>query len=92
MAGLAIVNLAVFAWFLVLFRNGLGANVYRVDPSGKVVRKATTPRTIDGRPVADATLSSADPVAGRWQIDVKLDLTTSGKEFTQIVNGTATVR
>ncbi len=31
LVGLVIVDLAVFAWFLVLFRNGLGANVYRVD-------------------------------------------------------------
>ena len=29
-----------------------------------------------------------NPVAGRWEIDVELNLTTSGLEFTQTVDGT----
>ncbi|WP_163572597.1 hypothetical protein [Fodinicola feengrottensis] len=30
----------------------------------------------------------AKPIAGRWEIDVVLNLTTSGNEFTQTVKGT----
>jgi hypothetical protein len=36
----------------------------------------------------NAYLSVANPVAGRWEVDVQLDLTVSGKEFTQAVSGT----
>jgi len=68
-----------------------GFTYYLVDPNGKVVQSATTPQTVNGQPSADATLSAADPMPGRWQVDVKLNLTTSGLEFTQIVHGTATV-
>jgi hypothetical protein len=42
---------------------------------------------VDGQPVATASVTAADPVAGTWQIDVELNLTTSGKEFSQMVYG-----
>jgi hypothetical protein len=64
---------------------------YLVNPSGQVVKSAATPQTVNGQPVADQTLSTDNPVAGRWQVDVKLNLTMSGNEFTQVVNGFATV-
>jgi hypothetical protein len=68
-----------------------GYTFYLVDPTGKVAASATTPQTVNGVPVADQTLDVEHPMAGRWQIDVKLNLTTSGQEFTQVVNGSATV-
>jgi hypothetical protein len=59
-----------------------------LDPSGTVVSRISTPTTdASGQPVAAATLVAPTPVAGRWEIDVELNLTTSGKEFTQTVNG-----
>jgi len=62
---------------------------FLIDPTGTVVSKASTPTTdSSGNPVADATLIAPAPVAGRWEIDVELNLTTSGKEFTQTVDGT----
>ncbi|GAA5187335.1 hypothetical protein GCM10023322_35460 [Rugosimonospora acidiphila] len=62
---------------------------FLIDPNGTVVSRATTPTTdASGAPVADATLVAPNPVAGRWEIDVELNLTVSGKEFTQVVNGT----
>ncbi len=64
---------------------------YLVDPTGKVAQSATTPTTVNGQAVADRTLTVSNPAAGRWQVDVKLNLTTSGQEFTQTVSGTATV-
>jgi hypothetical protein len=64
-----------------------GYTFYLVNPSGTVVSTATTPQTVNGQPVASAELSTADPVAGTWQVDVELNLTTSGKEFTQTVYG-----
>lgn len=62
---------------------------YLIDPSGNVATSASTPQTINGKSVATATLSVAQPAAGAWQIDVVLDLTVSGKEFTQTVFGDA---
>jgi hypothetical protein len=60
-----------------------------IDPTGAVISRASTPTTNSaGEQVADATLIAPAPVAGRWEIDVELNLTTSGKEFTQTVNGT----
>ena len=38
----------------------------------------------------DAELSTTSPAAGLWQIDVVLQLTVSGNEFTQTVDGTVT--
>jgi hypothetical protein len=62
---------------------------FLIDPTGTVVSRASTPTTdSSGQPVADATLIQPNPVAGRWEIDVELNLTTSGLEFTQSVNGT----
>jgi len=63
---------------------------YLVDPSGNVVATDTTPKTVNGVPVATAELRAANPAAGTWQIDVELNLTVSGKEFTQTVYGNVT--
>ncbi len=61
-----------------------------LDPSGVVVQQvAATPTTdASGNTIATANLVAPSPAAGRWEIDVELNLTTSGKEFTQVVNGT----
>lgn len=64
---------------------------FLIDPTGKVVARAATPTTAtdgSGQTVADATLVAASPVAGRWEIDVELNLTVSGLEFSQNVYGT----
>ncbi|HEX3784953.1 MAG TPA: S8 family serine peptidase [Pseudonocardiaceae bacterium] len=66
---------------------------YLIDPNGKVVATDATPTTTvrgvgAGSPTADAALVQANPMPGRWEIDVELDLTVSGKEFTQNVAGT----
>jgi hypothetical protein len=58
---------------------------YLVNPSGRVVTTDSTPKTVNGKPIARADLYTIHPVPGAWQIDVVLDLTTSGKEFTQTV-------
>lgn len=63
---------------------------YLVSPSGTVVATDSTPKTVNGSPVATAQLQTASPGAGIWQIDVELNLAVSGNEFTQIVNGTVT--
>jgi len=60
---------------------------YLVNPSGTVVATDTSPTVINGEAVAGADLYTLHPVPGVWQIDVVLDLTTSGKEFTQTVYG-----
>jgi Subtilase family len=62
-----------------------------VDPSGTAVQQvAATPVTdAQGRTTAAANLVATAPAAGRWEIDVELNLTTSGKEFTQLVHGVA---
>lgn len=66
---------------------------YLIDPNGNVAATDATPTSTArgvgaGRPTADAALVKANPVPGRWEIDVELDLTTSGKEFSQDVAGT----
>jgi hypothetical protein len=61
-----------------------GFTFFLVHPSGKLVATATTSK---GTPVATASLYTLHPVPGPWQIDVVLDLTVSGKEFTQTVYG-----
>jgi hypothetical protein len=61
-----------------------------VNPSGTVVAEDATPTTtiVGGTtPVALASLIAPSPVAGTWEIDVELNLTTSGLEFTQNVAG-----
>jgi hypothetical protein len=64
---------------------------YLVDPSGNVADKVTSsPETVNGTTVAGASLTAANPVAGTWQIQVVLNLTVSGKEFTQTVFGDVT--
>jgi hypothetical protein len=67
---------------------------YLIDPNGKVVTRDTTPATTlqgigSDKPTASAALVQAMPAPGRWEIDVVLNLTASGKEFTQTVSGTA---
>jgi hypothetical protein len=64
-----------------------GFTFYLVNPSGKLVATGTTPKTVNGKPVTTADLYTLHPVPGPWQIDVVLDLTLSGKEFTQTVYG-----
>jgi hypothetical protein len=66
---------------------------YLVDPNGNLVVQDTTPSTTGqgigaNNQAGDAYLSVANPVFGRWEVDVQLDLTVSGKEFTQTVAGT----
>jgi hypothetical protein len=65
-----------------------GYSFFLVNPSGKVVATAGTPKK--GTSALTATLNAAHPVPGSWQIDVVLNLTVSGKEFTQTVYGTVT--
>ena len=60
---------------------------YLVDPSGTVVAKDTSPKTVNGTPAGTAEVDTANPVAGTWTIDVELNLTVSGNEFTQTVYG-----
>lgn len=62
-----------------------------VDPSGTVVQQVAGTPTTDaaGDTVAAAHLVAPQPAAGRWEIDVELNLTTSGKEFRQLVHGVA---
>ena len=65
-------------------------NVYQyelVDPTGAVVATTSTPQTVNGVASGDAELTTANPIAGTWQIDVILRLTVSGNEFTQTVDG-----
>jgi hypothetical protein len=66
---------------------------YLIDPNGNVAATDATPTSTvqgvgAGQPTADAALVQANPMAGRWEVDVVLDLTVSGKEFTQDVAGT----
>jgi hypothetical protein len=65
------------------------------SPAGKeVVQDATPTTTLQGigstTPTALANLAVADPAPGRWLVVVQLNLTTSGKEFSQVVNGDVT--
>ncbi|HEX4255920.1 MAG TPA: S8 family serine peptidase, partial [Streptosporangiaceae bacterium] len=57
---------------------------YLVNPSGTVVATAGTPNT--SSTPGTAAVSTANPAAGTWTIDVELNLTVSGKEFTQTVD------
>ena len=65
------------------------------NPSGKEVDSDATPTTTlqgigSDKPTALANLSVANPAAGRWEIVVVLNLTTSGEEFSQVVKGNVT--
>jgi hypothetical protein len=67
-----------------------GFTFYLVNPSGNVVSTGTAPTTAGGKAVATAGLYALHPAPGAWQVDVVLDLTVSGKEFTQTVSGSLT--
>jgi hypothetical protein len=64
-----------------------GFTFYLVNPSGNLSATATAPTTVNGKSVTTADLYTLHPVPGAWQIDVVLDLTVSGQEFTQTVSG-----
>ena len=65
-------------------------------PSGKEVVSDKTPTTTlqgigsDNADSARPTCRWPTRLAGRWEIVVQLNLTTSGKEFSQVVNGNVT--
>ncbi len=46
-----------------------------------------TVQSVNGTAMPTATAHVANPAAGTWEIDVELNLTSSGKEFTQTVVG-----
>lgn len=60
-----------------------------INPSGTVVAEDGTPSTTDQgpTPVAKGELITLNPTPGTWEIDVELNLTESGLEFTQLVTG-----
>ncbi|HET9893422.1 MAG TPA: S8 family serine peptidase [Streptosporangiaceae bacterium] len=60
-----------------------------VSPAGTVVAEDGTPSSTDqgATPVAKGELITLSPAPGRWEIDVELNLTESGLEFTQLVTG-----
>jgi hypothetical protein len=58
-----------------------GFTAYLVRPSDGLLQ--TSAALVNGA----ATLQVANPGPGLWEIDIKLNLTTSGKEFQQVVNG-----
>ena len=70
-------------------------SLYLVNPSGALVTHTATSTRAAALPFtasADGTYQSAtfhvaNPAAGTWEIDVALKLTSSGKEFTQLVTG-----
>jgi hypothetical protein len=64
-----------------------GFTFYLANPSGNLVTSAGTPRKVNGKTVVTADLYARHPAPGPWQIDVVLDPTVSGKEFTQTVYG-----
>jgi hypothetical protein len=64
--------------------------LWLISPAGTVVAEDATPTTTNAAgspPVANANLIAPSPVAGTWEIDVELNLTESGLEFTQLVTG-----
>ena len=62
--------------------------LFLVNPAGaRVTQTSLTVQTINGTPMQAATFHVANPIAGTWEIDVELNLTTSGKEFRQTVVG-----
>jgi hypothetical protein len=58
-----------------------GFTAYRVRPSDGLLQ--TSAAIVNGA----ATLQVPNPGPGLWEIDVKLNLTTSGREFHQVENG-----
>ena len=70
--------------------------LFLVNPAGTSVATHTTTtgnpprtRTVNGVPLTAGTVTYhvPNPMAGTWEIDVELNLTTSGKAFTQTVVG-----
>ncbi len=51
----------------------------------------TEPQTVNGVLTNNGTLTVNNPPPGLWQVDVELTLNESGKQFTQVVSGSATV-
>jgi hypothetical protein len=67
-----------------------GLTYYLLNPSGVVVAEDATPTTtLQGndanKPRALAALVVPNPGAGLWEIDVRLNLTESGLEFSQTI-------
>jgi hypothetical protein len=71
-------------------------SLYLVNPAGTSVATHTTTtgnpprtRTVNGVLLTNGTVTFhvPNPMAGTWEIDVALNLTTSGKAFTQTVVG-----
>ena len=60
---------------------------YLVNPSGAIVTTATAPTTVNGKLVKTARLYTIHPASGVWQIDVVLNLTESGKHFSETIHG-----
>ena len=64
--------------------------LWLINPAGTVVAEDATPTTTNaaGSPAAaNAYLIAPNPTPGLWEIDVELNLTESGLEFTQLVTG-----
>lgn len=64
--------------------------LWLINPAGTVVAEDATPTTTNaaGSPAAaNAYLIASAPAPGLWEIDVELNLTESGLEFTQLVTG-----
>jgi hypothetical protein len=64
--------------------NPLGTSVATHVANGRT--RSGVPLTVQGG-VSTATFHVPSPMAGAWEIDVELNLTTSGQEFTQTVVG-----
>ncbi len=62
---------------------------YLIDPNGNVVAQDSTPKQV--APAGSASLTAANPMPGRWEIDVELNQTVSGLESVQLVIGKVTV-
>jgi len=58
-------------------------------PDGTVLQRVTTPNSTGTDPGA-AILTAIAPAAGLYEIDVQMGAAMSGKEFTQLVQGTVT--
>jgi subtilase family protein/Big-like domain-containing protein len=62
--------------------------LFLVNPAGaRVANPRLTVQTVNGTPMQTVTAHVANPMAGTWEIDVELNLQTSGKEFRQTVVG-----
>ncbi len=62
--------------------------LFLVSPTGvRTANPRLTVQTINGTSMQATTAHVANPAAGTWEIDVELNLTSSGKEFTQTVLG-----